>query len=476
MLKVIIIDDEQWSLDYMRDIVNWEQNGAVIVGEFSSARRALEFLHNNRDIDLVFLDVEMPGMNGIEFLRNVGKSLPKTDFVFISGHDKFEYVRDAMRYRATDYLLKPIESDEVLRLLACAEAARERDVVAVARHAQVGILTADIQKNPREIWGSSDALVTACCVCEALDETVVDYLKKFFDEGAINCYRSVFHKAFFIRTDREALDRFLGSANSDLQYRFGLYVSSSEEEKLNNMLIKAQNAYDGLWFCEDAGICVFDENSEKLLLKYVIIISKYMEDGLVNEAHENIDGFLRELRSKRLQGRAVIIFANKLIEILMLRFGDAQDVGEYMLIDVNHARKRFGTPDKLVDFLHNLVFQCGLDSENMKALKAKDFVPMIKKYIEENYQNDLSLSLLAKEFMMSSKYLSSVFKKTTGMNLNRYINIVRINRAEVMLQETEISIQDISYLCGYGDCSYFTKVFREIMGETPTEYRINRTK
>ena len=112
----------------------------------------------------------------------------------------------------------------------------------------------------------------------------------------------------------------------------------------------------------------------------------------------------------------------------------------------------------------------------MKALKAKDFVPMIKKYIEENYQNDLSLSLLAKEFMMSSKYLSSVFKKTTGMNLNRYINIVRINRAEVMLQETEISIQDISYLCGYGDCSYFTKVFREIMGETPTEYRINRTK
>ena len=89
MLKVIIIDDEQWSLDYMRDIVNWEQNGAVIVGEFSSARRALEFLHNNRDIDLVFLDVEMPGMNGIEFLRNVGNSLPKTDFVFISGHDKF---------------------------------------------------------------------------------------------------------------------------------------------------------------------------------------------------------------------------------------------------------------------------------------------------------------------------------------------------------------------------------------------------
>lgn len=476
MLKTIIIDDEQWSLDYMREIIDWEQNGAVIVGEFLSARKALEFLQNNRDIDLVFLDVEMPGISGIEFLRAVAASLPKTDFVFISGHDKFEYVREAMRYRATDYLLKPIDREEILSLLAYAKSARERDVLEVAARAQVGILAADIQKNSREIWGDSQSLVTACCVCEALEENVVDYLKRFFDEGTVNCYRSVFHKAFFIRTDRPTLERFLECAEAESQYRFGLYVSESADEKLNNMLINAQNAYDGLWFCDNARVCVFDENSEKLLLKYVIIISKCIDDGLAAEAHENIDGFVREVRSKRLQGRTIIVFANKLIEFLTLRFGQERELGEYMLIDVNHARKRFGTPEKLIDFLHSLVFEYGAESESTKALKAKDFVPMIKRYIEENYQNDLSLSLLAKEFMMSSKYLSSVFKKTTGMNLNRYINIVRINRAEVMLRETEISVQDISYLCGYGDCSYFTKVFRDIMGETPTEYRINRTK
>lgn len=476
MLKVIIIDDEQWSLDYMRELIDWEQNGAVIVGEFLSARKALEFLQKTHDIDLVFLDVEMPGTSGLEFLKSIGGALPKTDFVFISGHDKFEYVRDAMRYRATDYLLKPIERDEVLRVLSYAKSAREREVAKVAARAQVGLLVADIQKNPREIWGSSDTLVTACCVCEALEENVVEYLKKFFDEGAINCYRSVFHKAFFIRTESVALDRFLQNANTDSQYRFGVYVSSSEDEKLNNMLINAQNAYDGLWLCEDAKVCVFDKDSEKLLLKYVIIISKCIDDGLAAEAHENIDSFLREMRSKRLQGRTIVVFTNKLIELLTHRFGEEQELGEHLLIDINHARKRFGSPQKLADFLHGLVIRYSDDSENIKALKAKDFVPMIKKYIEENYQNDLSLSLLAKEFMMSSKYLSSVFKKTTGMNLNRYINIVRINRAEVMLSETEISVQDISYLCGYGDCSYFTKVFREIMGETPTEYRINRTK
>lgn len=476
MLKVIIIDDEQWSIDCVRDIIDWEKNGATIVGEFLSARSGFEFLQNNHDIDLVFLDVEMPGTNGIEFLRKIGGSLPKTDFVFISGHDKFEYVREAMRYHAVDYLLKPIDKDEITRIVKNARKLRERDVVEVAMRAQVGVLTADIQKSAREIWGSSDTLVTACCVCQALEENVVDYLKKFFNETTINCYRSASYKAFFIRTDRETLGRFLDSAKSSLKYRFGVYTSLNEDEKLNNMLINAQNAYDGLWFCEDAGVCVFDENSEKLLLKYVLVISKCIEDGLPTEAHDNIDGFLRELRLKRIQGRAIVTFTNKLIEALIHHFGEDVEPGEYMLMDINHARKRFGTSEKLADFLHSLVLQCCSDSESMRSLKAKDFVPLIKKYIEENYQTDLNLSLLAKEFMMSSKYLSSVFKKTTGMNLNRYINIVRINRAEVMLRETEISVQDISYLCGYSDCSYFTKVFREVLGETPTEYRINRTK
>ena len=131
-------------------------------------------MQNNHDIDLVFLDVEMPGTNGIEFLRKIGGSLPKTDFVFISGHDKFEYVREAMRYHAVDYLLKPIDKDEITRIVKNARKLRERDVVEVAMRAQVGVLTADIQKSAREIWGSSDTLVTACCVCQALEENVVD--------------------------------------------------------------------------------------------------------------------------------------------------------------------------------------------------------------------------------------------------------------------------------------------------------------
>lgn len=474
MLKVIMIDDEKWSLDYMRNIIDWNSYGAEIVGEFNSANQALEYLDGNREVDLVFLDIEMPKMNGLEFLRNVGVSFPFTEFIFISGYDNFEYVREAMRYHATDYLLKPIEKADVLRILKSVKQSREQKLSHLAESTQVGILAVDVQKSAAEIWQDDSALTNVCCMCDTLDGELIAYLKMYFGQKAIYCYRSVFYNSFFIRTEDVLLDAFLKDVRQGASYRFGIYTTKNNKEKFNSMLIKAQSAYDGLWFCEDAGVCVFDEDSEKLLLNYVTIITKCINDGRTNEAHENIDNFVKELRAKALQGRTVILFFNKLIEFLMLHFDTDEEVGEYQLLDINHAKKRFGTPDKMINFLHSIIYEyCATNS--IQLFQAKDYVPLIKKYIEDNYQSNLNLSVLAKEFMMSGKYLSSLFKKVTGMNLNRYINMVRVRRAEVMLNETEISVQDISYLCGYGDCSYFTKVFHNIVGVTPTEYRMNKT-
>lgn len=473
MLKVVIIDDEKWSLDYMRELIDWRANGAEIVGEFNSTTEALRFLNDNGDVDLVLSDVEMPKMNGIEFLRKVGKNLPKTDFVFISNHDNFEYVREALRYRAIDYLLKPIDKKDILRILESVKASSEKMVENIAVKANVGVLFDDIQKSVADIWQTDTDGLTVCCVCDTMEEPTVNYLKDFFSSSDIYCYRSVFYNSFFIKTGRETLDKFLLHAHQNCVSRFGVYATDNPKEKLNNMLINAQNAFDGLWFCGDSSVCVYDKDCEGLLLNYVSIITKNLEVGAVKEAQSGVDDFIKQLRSKRAQGSVGVLFVNKLIEFLTLRFDYAQDMRDYMLIDVSHAKKRFQTVEKLIDFLHSIIYEYGSDTDNLQNLKAKDFVPLIKKYIENNYSGDINLTVLSKEFTISSKYLSSIFKKETGINLNRYINLVRIQRAEEMLLQTDISIQDISYLCGYGDSSYFIKVFREIVGKTPIEYRLN---
>ena len=88
----------------------------------------------------------------------------------------------------------------------------------------------------------------------------------------------------------------------------------------------------------------------------------------------------------------------------------------------------------------------------------------------------MSLEEIAASTYLSKTYLSSLFKKETGYSISEYINIVRIERSKSLLLEENISIIDIANLCGFEDQSYFTKVFKHIVGITPKKYRENRGK
>ena len=94
----------------------------------------------------------------------------------------------------------------------------------------------------------------------------------------------------------------------------------------------------------------------------------------------------------------------------------------------------------------------------------------ISKYISENFSDDLSLYRLSKEFSMTPTYLSRFFKKSTGINLSEYINIVRITEAEKLLKNPDISITDVAFACGFNDSNYFSSVFKKAKGVTPKKF------
>ena len=94
----------------------------------------------------------------------------------------------------------------------------------------------------------------------------------------------------------------------------------------------------------------------------------------------------------------------------------------------------------------------------------------ISKYIRENFSDDLSLYRLSKEFSMTPTYLSRFFKRSTGINLSEYINIVRITEAEKLLKNPAISITDVAFACGFNDSNYFSSVFKKAKGITPKKF------
>ncbi|GAE08267.1 response regulator [Paenibacillus sp. JCM 10914] len=118
MFNVLLVDDEPWVLEGLKTMVNWNRYGFQICGEALSAPEALRLIEELRP-ELVMTDIHMPVLNGLELIERSNRMLRKPPkFVVLSGYDDFGYAHEAMRQRVTEYLLKPIDDEEIEDMLS----------------------------------------------------------------------------------------------------------------------------------------------------------------------------------------------------------------------------------------------------------------------------------------------------------------------------------------------------------------------
>jgi AraC-like DNA-binding protein len=131
------------------------------------------------------------------------------------------------------------------------------------------------------------------------------------------------------------------------------------------------------------------------------------------------------------------------------------------------------TDKKSLDLIHkNMLKVYTKMVEDLKANHVNSmFVSRIRNYIEQNITEDIRVSDIADELNISRSYISIQFKKETGMNLNDFINRIKINTAEYLLTTTSQSTIDIASLLAFSSQSYFQTVFKRYTGMTPQEYR-----
>ncbi len=128
-MKAVIIDDEVWSRKMIRSLGRWEELGITIVGEAEDGIAGWELIAAERP-DIVLLDMRMPGMEGTELIRRLNERGIDAKVIVISGHADFQYTKHAIDYKASTYILKPIDEDELNDALAnCAREVRKRDAL-----------------------------------------------------------------------------------------------------------------------------------------------------------------------------------------------------------------------------------------------------------------------------------------------------------------------------------------------------------
>lgn len=142
---------------------------------------------------------------------------------------------------------------------------------------------------------------------------------------------------------------------------------------------------------------------------------------------------------------------------------------------ISHINE-FKTIEELSAWVSNMLHRFISFTFDFAEIKHADVVYKTIEYIKQNYSKRLTLEKIAESTYLSKTYLSSVFKRETGHSISSYINLVRVENSKSMLLEDNMSIIDIANACGFEDQSYYTKVFKSIIGITPKKYRENRGK
>ena len=167
---------------------------------------------------------------------------------------------------------------------------------------------------------------------------------------------------------------------------------------------------------------------------------------------------LREQKSK-----AIIVLLTAFEQFDYAKKAIALGVFEYMVKPVD--------PYELETVLNNISQKLNASDGEIKINSMPPVIKEIISHIEENFSEELRLSYYSNKHFLNLSYLSHLFKVNTGLSFNTYLVNYRINTAKNLLEETDVSVGEISQRVGYGDFSHFSKIFKKYTGKSPNEYR-----
>ncbi len=359
MYSVLLVDDVKLSLNELRAMNVWgEVSGFTITAEASNGRDALKIL-NEKPVDIVITDIRMPIVDGIELTKKVLEDKLCKCVVLMSQFSDFEYARQGFTNGAIEYLLKPINEDEFLKMLLQASAYIK-------------------QKN--------------------LEQSSIEYMKNILQENVQEHFPA-----------------------NELR---NLVVSIADGG--SRSIAIATKMLETTW----AGV------------NYDCLKTAYIFNSVITKL---VDAVVRE---------------NPWIEQLSA-------VTELCKTDLSECKELSEIKNKFLEIIESITaviqkFELEIDNNIM--------IKNACKIILDNIDTEISLNKIAKKLFISRSYLSMLFRDKTGQNVIDYITFVKVERAKILLADRNLKNYEIASKIGYCD-EYFTKLFKKVVGLTPTAYR-----
>lgn len=412
--KVLVADDEELERRALRCILNSAYELEIL--EASNGLEAVALAGEHR-LDAAFLDIRMPGLDGIGTARELRRSRPFLPIVFLTAYDSFEYARSALRLRIDDFLLKPASAEEVKAALGRALSIGSSDMRGVSTVEEAARLLVDELRSSLGNGVVPDGLLERCLRLS----------------GASSRFRAVIAMRC-LSSSRAAV---LKDAAAFVEHSLGAH----------DMLVFAGAGVHDCLCAAAADESQFDLESFRLLL-----------GDLVHEARDRLG--LRLALGAALSGTGSAATASELAAIARRALVLTDDSRPVFVVAVSTEKEsaeccfaRFDKNDKDLSPSGSRTIHRALD------------------LIEERYTEDLSLERVASDLSVSSSHLSRLFTKYIGLGFAECLSRLRIDKAKAFLAAGRASIKEVASIVGFHDPAYFARVFRRICGESPAEYR-----
>ncbi len=533
MYSVMLIDDEPIILEKLRYIIDWEQENCLIIATAGNGTEALKKCHDLKP-QIIFSDIYMPLMDGIELAEEIKTILPESLVILISGYNEFAYAQKAIEAGVFRYLLKPIRASELSSILSEAQeklAEQERNAEEKKRleklikknlpglrekffmkliEGELNLEDLQEQLNFLEIEANGELWGTIVFhfdnylhLAKTKKEAELQYYKFHLLELITENFKVPSFLYAFINKPEEIIVLY-GLKHKDEEKELYTTTLAIQEQilKLDNISFSAGfgSLYPGLtsqtrsyrearlalefkvWTGTNTLIPYKDiENSKSGRLLYFRdqeSFSPLLREGELEKVTLFLDNIFATIKaenylliSKSYLYLTILDLVNQIIRSLLEFSGSPAEVYGSDF-DPLVEINNFETLDDLQSWLVKLSHQAVEFINEHKQKVGRKFVDQARIYLEENFRDpELNLEKIADHVFISSCYLSRLFKEVTTYTVTEFLNRTRIKEAENLLMNTPAKIYEIAESVGFRDSHYFGIVFKKITGLSPSEYR-----
>lgn len=482
MYSVMLVDDEYMILKGMAKIVDWEKNGFKIVQTVRNGKQALAAF-KQQPVDLIITDVRMPEMTGLALMKQL-QLLPQAPLVIVlSGYQEFDYVKQALHFGAVDYLVKPVDAQELEKVLIKAHEQLESQMKeAATRHYYLEMQTERLVAqeldeaateqllNNAGVANNPHKLTMICCN----NVTNYDVLSQACQQQGQNLYY-VSQNQFMICFvgSHLALTKFIQQLEAQQLITGASFVTVGERVSqlsgLADSLEQAQTLAELYQFYE--GRSPFLSGAAR---------TEWLRQAEIPKV--SLDKFKRALNS---DNQALMV---TLTQALFVKLSNEHVAPSYarqvafLVLNILSNHQTFSNQDyeaqlTLIDnaptiaALEHTVVALVQRYEPKPQLTYSKNVRQVIAIVKTDYAQDLSLTQVASRLHLNPVYLGQLFKKEVQTSFSKYLNQYRIDQAKQMLLSTDESISNIALEIGYTNSGYFYKNFRLICDVSPKEYR-----